>query len=181
MGMSDKEKNEWFEAAKNNRLDEITKLAGRFPKEIDQYQNGWSALMIAALNGHSSIVQFLLERGSNVNGAPDDGWTALMLAAQEGHLLTVLVLLGKNAEVDRTNAENATALMIAAGRGFLPVVNTLLGYKADPNTVGKGGWTALKLAEHYEHPDVIKALADAIKVHFHCSEGPPNKKINVNT
>jgi len=40
-----------------------------------------TALIHAAANGHTEIVQLLLEKGVDVNTKDNDGWTALMYAA----------------------------------------------------------------------------------------------------
>jgi ankyrin repeat protein len=49
--------------------------------------DGWTALMGAAANGHTKIVQLILEKGADVNAKDKDGWTALMGgAAENGHI-----------------------------------------------------------------------------------------------
>ena len=56
--------------------------------------------MQASMNGHTDIVQLLLEKGANVNVKGDAGWEALMLSAQFGHRQIVQLLIQKKADVN---------------------------------------------------------------------------------
>jgi len=54
---------------------------------------GLTALQQAALDGNVDIVNFLLEKGADLNCVDTDGRTALHLASQEGHLGVVSLLV----------------------------------------------------------------------------------------
>lgn len=54
---------------------------------------GLTALQQSALDGNVDIVNFLLEKGADLNCVDTDGRTALHLAAQEGHLGVVSLLV----------------------------------------------------------------------------------------
>jgi ankyrin repeat protein len=57
-------------------------------KQVDmeiQDNDGWTALMWAARNGHEGVVQRLLENQVDMEKQDNDGWTALMRAAWKGH------------------------------------------------------------------------------------------------
>ena len=48
--------------------------------------DGWTALMFAAMHGHTDVVRTLVARdGINIDHASESGWMALMLAAHYGH------------------------------------------------------------------------------------------------
>ena len=48
-------------------------------------QDGATALMAAAQNGHLKVVRVLLEAGADKNAAKQNGATALMMAAVNGY------------------------------------------------------------------------------------------------
>ena len=56
------------------------------------------ALCHAAHNGRTDTVEWLLDRGADVNGAPYLGFTPLHFAAQFGHATTVDLLLRRGAD-----------------------------------------------------------------------------------
>ena len=47
--------------------------------------NGWTLLMLAAVEGHVAIGKLLLEKGAKVATANNKGQTALAIATQKGH------------------------------------------------------------------------------------------------
>ena len=52
----------------------------------EKRKDGWTALMLATLTGHTSTVRILLTGGADVTAkGKDDGWTALSLAAGKGY------------------------------------------------------------------------------------------------
>ena len=48
-------------------------------------QNGWTLLMLAAVEGHVTMGQMLLERGAKIDATNNKGQTALAIATQKGH------------------------------------------------------------------------------------------------
>jgi len=48
-------------------------------------QNGWTLLMLAAVEGHVAMAQMLLERGAKLGSTNNKGQTALEIAKQKGH------------------------------------------------------------------------------------------------
>ena len=93
--------------------------------------NGWTALCVAAHEGHVESVRALPEAEAGLGRALNDGATALFVAAQNGHVETVRALLEAGAEVNHANDEGFTALHLAAECGHLEVVRALLEAEAD--------------------------------------------------
>ena len=63
-----------------------------------QDNDGWTALMLAAQNGHEQVARVLLEAGAVVGAQNNDGSTALMHAARNGHEQVARVLLEAGAD-----------------------------------------------------------------------------------
>jgi ankyrin repeat protein len=128
------------------------------------YQDGgWTALMIAALQGNKALLELLLGHGADPNLANSDGDTALTIAANTstGAAESLLVLLDKGANINAKNNKGVTALMLAAagGGGKVPL---LLARGADPNARNVNGGTALMWAAGpYAHAENMAALLDA--------------------
>jgi ankyrin repeat protein len=57
----------------------------------------WTLLMLAALEGDTSIGELLISKGAPVNTTNDSGETALSLAAHHGHVRFVRMLLANGA------------------------------------------------------------------------------------
>jgi ankyrin repeat protein len=62
--------------------------------------DGWTALLKAAENGHEAVVRPALEHNVNVNMKDDDKWTAPFRAAKNMHETVVRLLLEHKADVD---------------------------------------------------------------------------------
>lgn len=103
-----------------------------------------SVLMLAALKGHLSLVQKLVENQADVNKT---GWTALHYAASRGHVSVMDFLLANSAYIDAESPNGTTPLMMAAMYGSPEAVKLLIQAGADPTLKNQLGLTALDFAE----------------------------------
>ena len=136
-----------------------------------------SGLLRAAGNGINKAVQFLVEKGVNIDDVDSNGRTALMLASKAGHeeiVETLLsagangsqdshsrggqVLLKEGADPNIRKKDGATALMYASQNGHSDVVQILLKGGADPNIQKKGEATELMYASQNGHSEVVQIL-----------------------
>ncbi len=130
------------------------------------YKNiyGFTALMIAADNGHESIVKLLLENGADPDLQNDEDDTALILAASHRcrHDNIVELLLDGGANPDIKGGENnATALMWAIPDNCKSIVELLLHRGVNLDIKDKTGDTALMWAVYNNYPLIVKLLLEA--------------------
>lgn len=88
---------------------------------------GWSALHYAAFNGHTEIVRFLVANHAALNARAPNGNTALMLAARNGHKEVVGILVEAGADVGLDDSEGDTALSLAVKAGNTEIADRLRG------------------------------------------------------
>lgn len=75
-------------------------------------------------------LNYLLERGADVNVKPSNGETALSIAADKGNVECVELFLQQNTFVNIKNNKQETPLLVACRSGHLEVVRVLLGHGA---------------------------------------------------
>ncbi len=123
--------------------------------------DGYTAVMLAAMRGHSDTTWQLLDLGVNVNAVhAASGQTALLFAASAGHAETVRILLSGDANVRIADARGYTALHAAAVGGHFDVVAIICeGYSAHiKDAVDAEGETALHKAVYERCRDSAGAL-----------------------
>jgi uncharacterized protein len=116
---------------------------------------GENAMMMAALNGDTNIVEQLIAKDAEVN---KKGWAPLHYAATNGHDDIVKLLLDHSAYVDAGSPNGTTPLMMAARGGHLSTIKLLLDNGADLTVKNQIGMTALDFAKRYNEPDVVEGL-----------------------
>jgi ankyrin repeat protein len=100
-------------ASYNGLYDIVEKL---YVKGAEIKHDGWNPLLYAATNGHTRIIQLLLDGGVPVNSASPNGTTPLMMAARGNHTDAVNVLLKNGADPNLRNDSGKTAVAFALGR-----------------------------------------------------------------
>jgi len=96
--------------------------------------NGETALMMAALKGHTDWAQRLLDRGARLDAGVEPGrtgWTPLHYAATGPQPAVVQLLLARGARIDARSPNGSTPLMMAARYGQEDAVGLLLKQGAD--------------------------------------------------
>ncbi|KAM7535044.1 hypothetical protein Aperf_G00000100289 [Anoplocephala perfoliata] len=119
---------------------------------------GHSALHFAAMNGHLTTCEVLLEAGFCKDIRTKVDRTPLHLAAQEGHADIVELLLKNGADIHAIDTIKMTALHWAVERGHCHVINVLMNYGANVNFQNKFELTPLELAEFRNNVEARDAM-----------------------
>ena len=150
-----------FAAAEEGATEEVVRLLALDGTNISAKDNeGWTALMYAALEGNTEIVKLLLERDANIETQDNNGWTALMIAAGGGNTEIVELLLERDANIEAKDNHGWTALMYAALEGNTEIVNLLLERDANIETQDNNGWTALMIAARWGNIEIVELLLE---------------------
>ncbi|CAM9523436.1 unnamed protein product [Scytosiphon promiscuus] len=115
--------------------------------DIDRHDHtGWTALMYAARDGHSRVVQLLLNEGASVSaaGATD----VLLISSYFGHLPVTKMLMKAGAEIEAATSAGQTSLSVAAQGGHSDVMRELIAGGANVDTRRKNGATPLFLSAY---------------------------------
>ena len=133
--------------------------------------DGWSALIMAAKEGHSQIVTQLLMNDAAINpptteeeaadlGIPflPPSHTALRGAAMNGRVEVVKMLLENEADPNQTSSRGLTPLMGAARGGYVSIVELLCTAGAMPLARNEFGETARDLAAAKGYSSIVDAL-----------------------
>ena len=91
-------------------------------------ESGWTALMVAALEGHIDIMRFLIESGASVNAATNSGWSPLMIAVVGDHCKCVQFLVQKGADVNvqTQGSVRKSVLRYTVEKGRVDIVKLIL-------------------------------------------------------
>ena len=123
-----------YDAAEAGDLDRVKLLVeqGTDRNQVGGYYRD-TALSIAAENGHSMIVRYLVEKGADMQKVSSFDWTPLLNASRCGHFEVVRYLLEQGADRDKADRYGYTSLHWAALHGDLEIAKLLMMYGADLN------------------------------------------------
>jgi ankyrin repeat protein len=123
--------------------------------------SGWTPLDEACGEALPHLVAYLLQKGADVHGGPNNINTALplALAANSGCVESIKLLLAAGADVNRRTKYTVTPLHTATHNNHLECMKLLLQHGADVNAVVNNGVTPL----HWAGNDVerTKLLVEA--------------------
>lgn len=138
---------EFHDAAKNNDLKKIKRLLEANASLIDnpdRYKR--TALHSAARYCAHDAVEYLTDKGADINAKDEQGNTPLHLASIFGYNEIAGLLAGKKADPDIRNDKGCTPLILAIQFSNLKTASILLNHHADINGRDRDGNTAIHLA-----------------------------------
>lgn len=120
--------------------------------------HGWTALMIAAAEGHKDVVQYLLSKGANPNLRNQYGRTALMFPVNYGYLEIAKLLIDKGADPNAVDENGRGMVIVATEKNHPGVLKLLLTAGAKADVKNSEGKTALQIAETRGHSEIVQIL-----------------------
>ncbi len=118
----------------------------------------------ASRSGQLSMLQWLLDRGADINAVSKDrGYTALMDAVWKNKFDLVKFLVKHKADVNTISKDGQHIAVLAAGIGNVDVCKILAKHGADVNVKDKMGMSALEYAQLFHNQALIKAFSTVKK------------------
>lgn len=119
-----------------------------------------NALIEASVQGHSRVVNLLLDHRCSLQRLDSQHMSALHHAAEKGHLLVAKALLDRGAAVDIQDSDGLTPLYLASRASHANMVMLLLQRQANVNARDASQQTALHVAASRGFPNVCNSLLD---------------------
>jgi len=124
--------------------------------EIDN--NGITALLTAAYNGHLAVFQWLLNNGANISDVDYNGNNSLLFASMDGHLeiISYILINYPALSINSRNKNNNSAILLAALNGQLDTIKFLVESGVNINDKGINAAGIFLLAAQNNHINVLK-------------------------
>ncbi|KAF8891630.1 ankyrin repeat-containing domain protein [Gymnopilus junonius] len=118
---------------------------------------GQTALIVAVLRGHETVIQsLLLLEQTDVNAMYSNGITALSEASHNGHQVIVCLILSHKGFSFGVHLQGINSFLIACTNGFGDIVKLFLTHEEiEINAIYSNGETALSIACKYGHPEIV--------------------------
>ncbi|KAJ3652841.1 hypothetical protein Zmor_018772 [Zophobas morio] len=117
-----------------------------------------TALTLASKNGHTVVVECLLNLGTEINRSNKYGWTPLYAASFHGHEKTVECLATRGAKINHTDNYGRTPLYAASSNGHKKIVECLVKWGAQLNRADDFSETPLYVACSRGHEKIVEFL-----------------------
>jgi ankyrin repeat protein len=122
-------------------------------------EDGKTLLAAAAAKGQMAVVNFLIEKGAEINAQTGPlGLTPLHWAASTGNKAIAELLPKKGAKVDIRSKEGETPLHLAAQKGYKQVAESLINAGAEINAQSPRRGTPLNVAAQNGNSEMIRFL-----------------------
>ncbi|KFO62919.1 Ankyrin repeat and death domain-containing protein 1B, partial [Corvus brachyrhynchos] len=150
-------------ACEKGHVDMINNLIALklFTSEKDKVNEGNTALHLAAKNGHSEVVEILLEQWEEINDLNQNEETPFYLAVEGGHEKCAELLLEAGSDINVLTQNNTSALQVAIQNGHLSLVTFLIDKNIDLIPKPEQKNSPLHLAVISNNLPVVKSLLDA--------------------
>ncbi|XP_063396977.1 uncharacterized protein LOC134681326 [Mytilus trossulus] len=121
--------------------------------------DGISSLFFACQEGHTEVVQMLINNKADINKCRDTAASPLLVACEKGHTEVVQMLINNKADINKCRDTGASPLFFACQEGHTEVVQMLINNKADINKCrDNDGVSPLFIACQKGHTEVVHML-----------------------
>ena len=124
----------------------------------DKYGN--SPMINASWYGRLDLMQYILDKGADVNGRAPGGWDPLISAAYKNRVHSIKFLVKAGANLESRDKWGGTSIMSAANEGHIEAVQVLLELGANIDATDSEGSTALFNAVKEGIYDLVKLLIE---------------------
>lgn len=151
-------------SAQFGRLYEVQALVEQYGVDVNGSgsASSWTALLVACFNGHTEVVEYLIESGADVNKRWDSHgfveWSPIHFASTHGHRDVVQLLLSYGAAVDDREYQGKQAIHLACESGHEELTEFLLANGATVSDVDQNGFTPLICACLYGRNSLVVTL-----------------------
>ena len=132
------------QAVRQGNLEEVQSILKDNSEWLEKRNSdNLTPLLIASIEGHQTIVEFLIDQGADIHAGDNEGSNALHNASARGNLEIMRILIDKNADINAGDNNGMTALHFASSRGHLSCGELLVQNGADVNALENNGRTPL--------------------------------------
>lgn len=155
-------------AAKNNRRQVAKVLLEKGANLAVVADERYTALIIAAQEGHPAVVELLVKAGADTEDRDSDGHTPLHLSSHRGYSNVMKVLLEAGARVDSRLPDGATPLYLACETGHRQAVRVLLDANTNPLLAPSGpsgiSFFPLDVASQNGHSGLVRDMLEHVGI-----------------
>jgi len=139
----------------------VTILAKCIKMGIDVNTEGFAGYFPLHFASQKNVVEFLVNKGADVNQPNDRDITPLTMSSYMGNLNVVKYLIKKGANINQApRIGGVNPLFASSHNGHLSVVQYLIQNGADVHHTSHGGVTSLSVSSEKGHLSVVKYLTE---------------------
>ncbi|XP_067650463.1 ankyrin repeat domain-containing protein 50-like [Haliotis asinina] len=153
-------------ACRGGHVDMVKHIVAKYSADINRKaKRGEVPLMTAAYNGHSDVVDFLVNKGADVSQLDDNDCNVLHWACRGGHVGMVKHLVSEyTVDVNGKAKMGKVPLMTAAYFGDRDVFDVLVSVGANVSQIDDNGDSILRWACAGGHVNMVKHLVSEYRL-----------------